>query len=146
MKSILFSITVLLFFLSSIAITASAQYTPSAVKDALNSIVVIEIDDAQGKTVSRGLGFFVSHNQVVTQLSNLKDFTPVPKGAEIYVKFVRKRTRYFVDSILVPNKTDHLAFLDVSIPGVKPYHYLLAIKLNIAEQFILSAILQNLSW
>lgn len=120
MKRILLSITVLLFFLLGIAITASAQFTPSAVKDALNSIVVIEIDDAQNKTVSRGLGFFVCDNQVATHLSNLKDFAPIPKGAEIYVKFVGKRTRYFVDSISVPNQTDHLAFLNVSIPGVKP--------------------------
>ncbi|MDE0483775.1 MAG: DUF4097 family beta strand repeat-containing protein [Candidatus Poribacteria bacterium] len=102
------------------AITASAQYTPSAVKDALNSIVAIEIDDIQGKTISRGLGFFVSKNQVATHFSNLKDFTPVPKGAEIYVKLVEKRTRYFVGSISVRNKTDHLAFLNVPIPGVKP--------------------------
>ncbi|MDE0086308.1 MAG: DUF4097 family beta strand repeat-containing protein [Candidatus Poribacteria bacterium] len=120
MKRILLSITVLLFFLSSLVIPASAQYIPSAVKDALNSIVAIEIDDAQGKTISRGLGFFVSHNQVVTHLSNLKDFTPVPKGAEIYVKLVGKRTRYFVNSISMPDQTDHLAFLNISIPGVKP--------------------------
>lgn len=79
MKRFLLSITVLLFLLLVIIMMANAQYTPSAVKDALNSIVAIKIDDAQNKTVSRGLGFFVSHNQVVTHLSNLKDFTQFPK-------------------------------------------------------------------
>ena len=120
MKRILLSITVLLFSLSSITITASAQYTPSAVKKALNSIVAIEIDDAKGKTISRGLGFFVSRNQVITHLSNLKGFILTPKDAKIYVKLVGKRTRYFVSGVSAPNKTDNLALLNVSIPGVKP--------------------------
>ena len=120
MKRILLSITVLLFSLSSITITASAQYTPSTVKKALNSIVAIEIDDAKGKTISRGLGFFVSRNQVITHLSNLKGFILTPKDAKIYVKLVGKRTRYFVSGVSAPNKTDNLALLNVSIPGVKP--------------------------
>lgn len=120
MKRILLFTTVLLFFLSSLTLTVSAQYKPSAVKDALNSIVAIEIDNVQGKTVSRGLGFFVSENKVATHLSNLNDFTPLPKGVEVYVKLVGKRTRYRTDSITVPKKLDHLAFLNISIPGVKP--------------------------
>lgn len=120
MKRILLSITVLLFSLSSLVGPASAQYTPSIVKKALDSIVAVEIDDADGKTISRGLGFFVSHNQIVTHFSNLKGFTPVPKGVEIYVKLVGKRTRYFVGSISMSDRTDHLAFLNVPIPGVKP--------------------------
>ncbi|MYG00287.1 DUF4097 domain-containing protein [Candidatus Poribacteria bacterium] len=120
MKRILLFTTVLLLFLSSLTLTVSAQHKPSAVKDALNSIVAIEFDNIHGKTVSRGLGFFVSQNKVATHLSNLNDFNPLPKGLEVYVKLVGKRTRYQVDSITVPNKLDHLAFLNISIPGVKP--------------------------
>ncbi len=120
MKHFSLFITVLLFLLLGMVMTTAAQYTPKVIKDALSSIVAVEIDDPQGKTILRGLGFFISKNEVATHLSNLKGFTPIPKDAEIYVKFVGKRTRYFVNSISMPNKTDHLAFLNVLIPGVKP--------------------------
>ncbi len=120
MKHILLIITVLLLLLTNITIIASAQNTPSVVKKSIYSIVAIDIDDSQGKTVSRGMGFFVSQNQVVTHLSNLKDFTPLPEGVKVYIKLVGRRTRYLVDGISIPNKTNNLVLLDVSIPGAKP--------------------------
>ncbi len=120
MKHIMLTLTVLMFLLTSITEIGYAQNTPNAVKQSLNSIVAIDIDNSQSKTFSRGLGFFVSDSQVVTHISNLKDYTPLPKGVDVYVKLVGKRIRYRINGISVPNKIYNLVLLNVSIPSANP--------------------------
>ncbi len=119
MKRVLqFTLVFMLF--SGLINTATAQYTPTAVKNALNSIVAVEIDDINGNTTSIGLGFFISDNKVVTHFSKLYNYIPPQNQVEIYVKFVGKRTRYFVKDMTIVGNKQELALLNVSIPGVKP--------------------------
>ena len=120
MKKALLGITVLGLFLFCTIITATAQSPPKAVKEALNSIVALEIEDAQGKTVPRGLGFLVSQNQVATRLTNITDFTRSRGGDKIYVKLVSQERRFAVESILVSDTLHDLVLLKVLIPGVQP--------------------------
>lgn len=120
MKRVLqFTLVFMLFF--GLINTATAQYTPIAVKNALNnSIVAVEIDDINGNTTPIGLGFFISGNKVVTHFSKLYNNLPSQNQVEIYVKFVGKRTRYFVKDMTIVGNKQELALLNVSIPGVKP--------------------------
>ncbi len=119
MKHVLqFTIGFMLFF--GLINSVTAQYTPTAVKNALNSIVAVEIDDINGNTTSIGLGFFISDNKVVTHFSKLYNHIPPQNQVEIYVKFVGKKTRYFVKDMNIVGEKQELAFLNVSIPGVKP--------------------------
>lgn len=120
MKQLLLLIIVLLFFLSGSVITATAQSLPSSVKESLNSIVTVETENLKGNTVSRGLGFFVSANQVVTNLSNLTGFARSENNGQLYVSIVGKRTRHAVNGISVLGKTHELAILNVRFPGIKP--------------------------
>ena len=119
MKQVLQFALVLLLF-SGLINSATAQYTPTAVKNALNSIVAVEIDDINGNTTSIGLGFFISDNKVVTHFSKLYNYIPSQNQVEIYVKFVGERTRYFVKDMTIVGEKQELAFLNVSMPGVKP--------------------------
>lgn len=120
MKQLLLLIIVLLFFLSGPVRNATAQSLPSSVKESLNSIVTVETEDLKGNTVSRGLGFFVSPNQVLTNLSNLKYFAQSENNGQLYVSIVGKRTRHAVNGISVLGKTHKLAILNVTIPRIKP--------------------------
>ena len=98
MKKSLLNITVLVVLLFGTIMMATAQRIPKAVEDALDSIVALEIEDAQGKTISQGLGFFVSRNQVATHLTNITGF------AKIYVKPVGQRRRFAVENISVRDR------------------------------------------
>lgn len=119
MKHNLLSITVLLLLLTNITIVATAQNTPSVVKKSLDSIVAIEVENTSEKTISKGIGFFVTPNQVVTHLSILKDWTPTSNDVEIYVMLVGKKTKHKVQEV-VRNNSSNLALLNVPIPNIKP--------------------------
>ncbi|RKU29144.1 hypothetical protein C6497_07075 [Candidatus Poribacteria bacterium] len=119
MKRVLQFTLVLLLF-SCLINTAAPQYTPAAVKNALNSIVAVEIDDNDGNTTAIGLGFFISKNKIITHFSKLYNHIPPENQVEIYVKSVGKKTRYFVKDMNIVGEKQELAFLNVSIPGVKP--------------------------
>ena len=115
-----FQFALVLMLFSGLINTVTAEYIPTPVKNALNSIVAVEIDDINGNTTSIGLGFFISDNKVVTHFSKLYNDIPPHNQVEMYVKFVGKRTRYFVKDMTIVGKKQELAFLNVSIPDVKP--------------------------
>lgn len=118
MKRVLqFTLVFILFF--GLINSATAQFTPTAVKNALNSIVAVEVDDINGNTTPIGLGFFISENKVITHFSKLYNNIPPENQIQIYVKFVGKKTRYFVKDMTIVGEKQELAFLNVSIPGVK---------------------------
>lgn len=119
MKRVLHFALVFMLY-SGLISTATAEYTPTAVKNALNSIVAVEIDDINENTTSFGLGFFISENKVATHFSKLYNNMPPQNQVKMYVKFVGKRTRYFVTDMTIVGKNQEFLLLDVSIPGVKP--------------------------
>lgn len=113
MQKSLLNITVLIVLMFGTIMVVTAQRTSKAVEEALDSIVALEIEDAQGRRMPRGLGFFVSRNQVATHLPNITGF------AKIYVKPVGQRRWFAVENISVRDRMHDLALLEVSIPGMQ---------------------------
>ena len=120
MKKTLLNITVLVVLLFGTIMVATAQRTSKAVEEALDAIVALEIEDAQGRRMPRGLGFFVTSDQVATRLTNITDFTQKGGAHKIYVRPVGKRRRLAVESVSARDRVHDLVLLKVPVPYVKP--------------------------
>ena len=101
---ILITFVILLHF----AGISHAQNPQQIAKKALESTVLLVMEDANGQPLSLGSGFFVRTNQVATNLH-------VIKGASRgYAKMVGKKTKYNILGVTAVDTTRDLAILKVS--------------------------------
>jgi tetratricopeptide (TPR) repeat protein len=103
--------TILLFFvLFFVASQAAAQdFLPELVKRIKPSAVAIETFDARGNTVSRGSGFFVAEDKIITN----KHVIEKSSRAEIHLFNGKK---YPVKGVLAIDGEGDLALLQVDVP------------------------------
>ena len=83
-------------------------------KSALDATVLITMVDASGKVASRGSGFFVQRNLIVTNFHVINGLT---RGR---ARNVGQETTYPVEKISVVDEKYNLAILQVSAPGIEP--------------------------
>ena len=102
---ILFTFVALLFNLAGIS---HAQNPQQIAKKALESTVLLVMEDANGQPLSLGSGFFVRTNQVAT---NLHVIQGASRG---YVKPVGKKTKYNILGVTAVDTIRDLAILKVS--------------------------------
>ncbi len=85
-----------------------AQNPQQIAKKALESTVLLVMEDANGQPLSLGSGFFVRTNQVATNLH-------VIKGASRgYIKLIGKKTKYNISGVTAVDTTRDLVILKVS--------------------------------
>jgi tetratricopeptide (TPR) repeat protein len=108
MKSVLSTI---LFTLVFAALSVPAQeYLPELVKRIKPSAVAIETFDARGAVISRGSGFFISGDKVVTNRHVIE------KSARVEVHLINGK-KYPVKGVLAIDGEGDLAILLVDVPG-----------------------------
>ncbi len=104
------SLTLLLFC----GVTAVKAQNPQQIaKKALDSTVLLIMEDANGQPLTLGSGFFVRNNQVATNLH-------VVKGASRgYAKLVGQQTKYDIEGITAVDAERDLVILKISVPGAQ---------------------------
>ena len=102
--------------------------TKQAVKNALDSTVRLVMQDANGKYLEVGSGFFVRPDLIATNLYVMKDAlrgdTQLVDANNLeslsgYARLVGKDTKYNIESI-VSSMEHRLVLLEVTAPGVEP--------------------------
>ena len=92
---------------------ATAQNPQQIAQKALDSTVLLLMEDAKGQPLTLGSGFFVRNNQVATNLH-------VVKGASRgYAKLVGQKTKYNIEGITAIDAEHDLVILKISVPGAK---------------------------
>ncbi len=96
-------------------IPVAGALTPEEIaKNALDATVLINMVDASGKVASRGSGFFVQRNLIVTNFHLINGLTR--GGARV----VGQEITYPIEKINVEDEKRNLAILQVSAPGIEP--------------------------
>lgn len=92
---------------------AKAQKPQQIAKKALDSTVLLLMEDAKGQPLTLGSGFFVRNNQVATNLH-------VVKGASRgYAKLVGQKTKYNIEGVTAIDAEHDLVILKISVPGAQ---------------------------
>jgi len=105
-KILLFSLAV---FAGSLAVSAQGDFLPELVKRIKPSAVAIETFDSRGATLSRGSGFFISSDQIITNRHVIEKSTRV----EIHLM---NGSKYIAKGVLAIDGEGDLALLQVDIP------------------------------
>src|SRR6476619_2830499 len=92
------------------AVASAQEFLPELVKRIKPSAVAIETFDAKGNTVSRGSGFFVSADRIVTNRHVIERSNRV----EIHLLDGRK---FIVKGVLAVDGEGDLAMLQVDVPA-----------------------------
>ncbi len=113
-RKVFLCFTALWLYLCSITTAADSQTAEQIAEKALAATVYLEMTDRNGKTIGFGSGFFVTHNQIVT---NFHVIEGVAKGT---AKQVGKYPKYTIEGISATDKENDLAVLRVAAFGVEP--------------------------
>ena len=93
---------------------ANAQTPQQIAKKALAATVLLVMEDANGKTLGLGSGFFVGANQIAT------NFHVIDGAAQGTAKRVGQQTEYTIEGVIATDESHDLAILQVSAPGIQP--------------------------
>ena len=93
---------------------AHAQITQQIAKETLASMVLLEMEDATGRLLGIGSGFFIQSNQIVTSFHVIEG---AKRGA---VKLLGNSTTYNIEGITAKNEKHDLAILQVPNFGIPP--------------------------
>ncbi len=111
MTSLSGKLVLMLALASGFVLSASAQdYLPELVRRIKPSAVAIETFDARGATVSRGSGFFIGRDRVITNRHVIERSTRV----EVHLVDGRK---FIVKGVLAVDGEGDLALLQVDVPA-----------------------------
>ena len=94
--------------------TALAQTAPQIAEKTLAATVYLEMQDSKGLPLGFGSGFFVRDNLIVT------NYHVIEGAARGTAKLVGKFTTYTIEGVTATDKTNDLALLKVTAPGIKP--------------------------
>lgn len=111
-KTLLSIITVTITLLSGLTV-ATAQNISQAVNKVLDSTVVLDLKNAEGRQTRAGRGFFIRHNYVVTNIHVVEN---VVSG---YAQLVNENRKFKIVNI-VRDDEHGLALLKVDASGVQP--------------------------
>ncbi len=110
MKILIRHITILLFLTAAAVIAVPAQdFLPELVKRIKPSAVAIETFDARGTSLSRGSGFFVAQDKIITNRHVIERSTRV----EVHLQDGRK---FIARGVLAVDGEGDLALLQVDVP------------------------------
>ncbi len=93
---------------------ANAQTPQQIAKKALDATVLLVMEDANGKLLGLGSGFFVRTNLIAT------NFHVIEGAARGAAKRVGQKTEYTIEGFTVMDEKHDLAILQVSASGVQP--------------------------
>ena len=105
-------ITFLMLLLCGIPL-AHAKTPQQIAKKALAATVLLVMEDANGKPLGLGSGFFVRPNQIATNFHVIEGAT---RGT---AKLVGEQTEYSIEVFTAIDETHDLAILQVSVPDVQ---------------------------
>ena len=88
--------------------TSNAQTVPQIVENALAATVSLEMQDRSGAVLSRGSGFFVRSNLIAT------NYHVIEGAAQGTAKLVDRHKKYTIEGYTAVDKTNDLAFLEVT--------------------------------
>ena len=94
--------------------TALAQTAPQIAEKTLAATVYLEMQDSKGLPLGFGSGFFVRDNLIAT------NYHVIEGAARGTAKLVGKFTTYTIEGVTATDKTNDLALLKVTAPGIKP--------------------------
>ena len=94
--------------------TGNSQTVPQIAEKALAATVSLEMRDGNGAVLSRGSGFFIRSNLIVT------NYHVIEGAARGTAKLVDSYRTYTIEGITATDKTNDLALLKVTVYGVKP--------------------------
>ena len=94
--------------------TAPAQTAPQIAEKTLAATVYLEMQDSKGLLLGFGSGFFVRDNLIAT------NYHVIEGAARGTAKLVGKFTTYTIEGVTATDKTNDLALLKVTAPGIKP--------------------------
>ena len=94
--------------------TALAQTAPQIAEKTLAATVYLEMQDSKGLLLGFGSGFFVRNNLIAT------NYHVIEGAARGTAKLVGKFTTYTIEGVTATDKTNDLALLKVTAPGIKP--------------------------
>ena len=94
--------------------TAPAQTAPQIAEKTLAATVYLEMQDSKGLPLGFGSGFFVRDNLIAT------NYHVIEGAARGTAKLVGKFTTYTIEGVTATDKTNDLALLKVTAPGIKP--------------------------
>ena len=94
--------------------TALAQTAPQIAEKTLAATVYLEMQDSKGLPLGFGSGFFVRDNLIAT------NYHVIEGAARGTAKLVGKFTTYTIEGFTATDKTNDLALLKVTAPGIKP--------------------------
>ena len=94
--------------------TAPAQTAPQIAEKTLAATVYLEMQDSKGLLLGFGSGFFVRNNLIAT------NYHVIEGAARGTAKLVGKFTTYTIEGVTATDKTNDLALLKVTAPGIKP--------------------------
>ena len=94
--------------------TALAQTAPQIAEKTLAATVYLEMQDSKGLLLGFGSGFFVRDNLIAT------NYHVIEGAARGTAKLVGKFTTYTIEGVTATDKTNDLALLKVTAPGIKP--------------------------
>ena len=94
--------------------TALAQTAPQIAEKTLAATVYLEMQDSKGLPLGFGSGFFVRDNLIAT------NYHVIEGAARGTAKLVSKFTTYTIEGVTATDKTNDLALLKVTAPGIKP--------------------------
>ncbi|CAN5400712.1 hypothetical protein BH10ACI1_BH10ACI1_11930 [soil metagenome] len=110
MKFRYFKIFIFAFSLFVISLSAAAQdYLPQLVKRIKPSAVAIETFDSRGNTLSRGSGFFVANDRIITNRHVIE------KSARVEIHLMNG-AKYTAKGVLAIDGEGDLALLQVDVP------------------------------
>ena len=93
---------------------ANAQTPQQIAKKALAATVLLVMEDAKGKPLRFGSGFFVATNLIAT------NFHVIDGAAQGTVKRVGQKKEYIIEKFIKTDKKHDLAILQVLVSGVQP--------------------------
>ena len=94
--------------------TALAQTAPQIAEKTLAATVYLEMQNSKGLLLGFGSGFFVRDNLIAT------NYHVIEGAARGTAKLVGKFTTYTIEGVTATDKTNDLALLKVTAPGIKP--------------------------
>ena len=111
MKFRFFKILPLLLVLFVLSMSATAQdYLPQLVKRIKPSAVAIETFDTRGNTLSRGSGFFVANDRIITNRHVIE------KSSRVEIHLMNG-AKYTAKGVLAIDGEGDLALLQVEVPA-----------------------------
>lgn len=111
MKSVACKLFILLIFLFAFSSGATAQdFLPELVKRIKPSAVAVETFDARGGTLSRGSGFFIANDKVITNRHVIE------KSSRVEIHLMNG-SKYAAKGVLAIDGEGDLAILQVEVPS-----------------------------